>query len=60
MSATTDAAEFTQSNNKFDVAIFGPGVPTLPHQLDEYGEIDNFLDFIEIFKKVFPSYLTNK
>lgn len=59
ISATTDAAEFTQSKNKFDVAIFGPGVPTLPHQVNEYVEIDNYLDFIEVYKKLFPSYLSN-
>ena len=59
ISATTDAAEFTKADNDFDVVIFGPGVPSLPHQLDEYVEIDNYLEFIEVYKKLFPSYLNN-
>lgn len=57
MSATTDAAEFTKAKKNFDVVIFGPGVPTLPHQVDEYVEVDQYLEFIEIFKRVFPKYL---
>lgn len=59
ISATTDAAEFTQADNEFDVVIFGPGVPSLPHQVDEYVEVDNYLEFIEVYKKLFPSYLSN-
>jgi succinyl-diaminopimelate desuccinylase len=58
MSATTDAAEFTRSKNHFDVVIFGPGIPTLPHQLNEYVEVDNYLEFIDVYKKVFPAYLS--
>lgn len=58
ISATTDAAEFTQAANDFDVVIFGPGVPTLPHQIDEYVEIDNYLEFIEVYKELFPAYLS--
>lgn len=58
ISATTDAAEFTKADKEFDVVIFGPGVPNLPHQLDEYVEIDNYLDFIDVYKKLFPAYLS--
>lgn len=54
---TTDAAEFIKAEKEFDVVIFGPGVPNLPHQLDEYVEIDNYLEFIEVYKKLFSSYL---
>jgi len=57
LSATTDAAEFTQSENHFDVVIFGPGIPTLPHQLNEYVEVDNYLEFIDVYKQLFPAYL---
>ncbi len=58
IAATTDAAEFTKADNDFDVVIFGPGVPNLPHQLDEYVEIDNYLEFIDVYKKLFPAYLS--
>mgnify|MGYP005982589955 CR=1 FL=1 len=54
---TTDAAEFTKSKNPFDVVVFGPGVPTLPHQVDEYVEIDNYLDMIDKYKAVALHYL---
>lgn len=60
ISATTDAAEFTRSDNEFDVVILGPGVPTLPHQVNEYVEIDNYLEFIDLYKKLFPAYLSNQ
>lgn len=56
-SATTDAAEFTKSKKPFDVVVFGPGVTTVPHQMDEYVEIDNYLDMIEVYKKVIRAYL---
>lgn len=58
ISATTDAAEFTKAEKDFDVVIFGPGVPSLPHQVDEYVEIDNYLEFIDVYKKLFPAYLS--
>lgn len=57
ISATTDAAELTKSSKSFDVVIFGPGVPTLPHQVDEYVEIDNYLDMIEKYQEIAKSYL---
>lgn len=58
ISATTDAAEFTKADKDFDVVIFGPGVPSLPHQLDEYVEVDNYLEFIDVYKELFPAYLS--
>lgn len=57
LSATTDAAEFTKSSNRFDLAIYGPGVPTLPHQVDEYVEIDNYLEMVEEYQKIAREYL---
>lgn len=58
LSATTDAAEFTKSSNKFDFIIFGPGVTSLPHQVDEYVEIDNYLDMIEKYQEIAHEYLS--
>ncbi|MDT2523746.1 ArgE/DapE family deacylase [Enterococcus raffinosus] len=54
---TTDAAEFTKAKNTFDVVVFGPGVPTLPHKVDEYVEIDNYMDMIDKYKAIIKSYL---
>ena len=39
--ATTDAAEFIKSQKQFDI-VFGPGVTTVPHQINEYVEISNY------------------
>ncbi|WP_099203471.1 ArgE/DapE family deacylase [Miniphocaeibacter massiliensis] len=58
ISGTTDAAEFTKSKNKFDFAVFGPGEPMLAHKVDEYVEIDNYLDIIEAYKKIAKRYLS--
>lgn len=57
VAGTTDAAEFTKSKNKFEFVIFGPGVPTLPHQINEYVEIDNYLDMIDNYKLIAKQYL---
>lgn len=54
---TTDTAEFIKAKADFDFVIFGPGVPTLPHQVDEYVEIQNYLDMIDIYKEIAKSYL---
>lgn len=57
ISATTDAAEFTKAPHPFDLVVFGPGVPTLPHQINEYVEIDNYLAMIEKYQDIFADYL---
>jgi len=58
LSATTDAAEFTKAENAFDVVIFGPGEPSLPHQVNEFVKIDDYLNFIDLYKKIYPQYLS--
>ncbi|EMF0438043.1 ArgE/DapE family deacylase [Enterococcus hirae] len=55
--ATTDAAEFTKSAHSFDFVVFGPGVVNLPHQIDEYVEIDNYLYMIDTYQAIILSYL---
>jgi succinyl-diaminopimelate desuccinylase len=55
---TTDAAEFTKSDNSFDLVVFGPGMPKLPHQIDEYVEIDNYLDMIVRYQDIAKEYLS--
>lgn len=57
ISPTTDAAQFTQSKTNFDFLLHGPGVPTLPHQLNEYIEIDDYLQFIDRFQAIALEYL---
>lgn len=57
IAATTDVAEFIKAKSDFDFVIFGPGVITLPHKVDEYVEIDNYLDMIEKYKAIAKDYL---
>lgn len=56
VSGTTDAAEFTKGKQAFPVIIFGPGNET-PHQVDEYVDVDNYLEMIDIYKEMAQSYL---
>lgn len=57
ISPTTDGAQFTQSKKKFDFLLHGPGIPTLPHQINEYIEIDDYLQFIDRFQAIALEYL---
>lgn len=56
ISATTDAAEFTKGQKEFPVIIFGPGNDT-PHQVDEYVEVANYLEMVDIYKEMVTTYL---
>lgn len=57
IAGTTDAAEFVKSKNKFDFVVFGPGVSNLPHQVNEYVEISNYLDMIDTYQNIAKKYL---
>lgn len=57
ISPTTDAAAFTKAGKEFDLLIYGPGVPHLPHQRDEYVSIENYLETIDWYKALFKEYL---
>ncbi|MEG0158609.1 ArgE/DapE family deacylase [Carnobacterium sp.] len=57
LSGTTDAAEFTKSAKPFDFVVFGPGITKLAHQVDEYVEIDSYLDMIEKYQSIAINYL---
>lgn len=53
---TTDAAEFVKAKTTFPVIVFGPGNNT-PHQANEYVEVDNYLEMIDIYKEIATTYL---
>lgn len=54
---TTDAAEFPKAKQLFDFVVFGPGVPTLPHQVNEYVELDNYLAMIDSYQSIILDYV---
>ena len=57
MSPTTDASQFVKAKADFDFLLHGPGVPTLPHQLNEYIEVEDYLRFTERFQAIALEYL---
>lgn len=57
IAGTTDTAQFQRNNPKMDVAIYGPGNITNVHKPDEYVEVDQYIEFIETFKKIISAYL---
>ncbi|PZJ70937.1 succinyl-diaminopimelate desuccinylase [Staphylococcus aureus] len=57
----TDASSFLGDNkDNVDLAIFGPGNPSMAHQIDEYIEKDMYLKYIDIFKEASIKYLKEK
>ena len=57
----TDASSFLGDNkDNVDLAIFGPGIPLMAHQIDEYIEKDMYLKYIDIFKEASIQYLKEK
>lgn len=51
----TDAAKFIQANKDMQIIIFGPGNDTL-HKIDEYVEVDNYLEMIDLYKNIILGY----
>ena len=55
---TTDASSLLGDNpNNVDLAIVGPGITIMAHQVDEYIEKDMYLKYIDIYKDVAVKYL---
>lgn len=57
LSPVTDAEAFASMDKDFDLVIYGPGEEKLPHQLDEYVSVEDYLSKIDIFKEAIKAYL---
>lgn len=57
LGGATDASNFGRISDKYDLAIFGPGEATLAHTVDEFVEVDEYLEFIDIYKRSIKNYL---
>lgn len=55
----TDASQFVKSKKEFDFVVFGPGEPTMPHKVDEYVSIKNYLEMIDIYVDLAVEYLNS-
>ncbi|EAD5842809.1 TPA: ArgE/DapE family deacylase [Listeria innocua] len=56
ISGTTDAAEFTKAKKAFPVIIFGPGNET-PHQVNENVSVKNYLEMVDVYKRIAIEFL---
>lgn len=59
LTGATDASNFGRIEKDFDLAIYGPGVMEVAHQVDEYVEVDDYLNFIDLYQEVAKDYLNN-
>lgn len=53
----TDASNFGRLSEDYDLAIFGPGETETSHQIDEHVLVDDYLQFIDIYKQAIVQYL---
>ncbi|MDN6630683.1 MAG: M20/M25/M40 family metallo-hydrolase, partial [Staphylococcus equorum] len=57
----TDASDLlVDKDEDFSFIMYGPGLVSQAHQVDEYVEKDVYLSFIDLFTEFFPAYLKNK
>lgn len=59
ISGGTDASEFSRGKKNPPIIIFGPGNAT-PHQVDEYVEIQNYLEMVEVYKDIAISFFAKE
>ncbi|QKY68419.1 ArgE/DapE family deacylase [Lentibacillus sp. CBA3610] len=57
MTGYTDSSQFTQANKTFPVIVLGPGDTSVAHQPDEYVEVDEFFNSIQLYKQITKKYL---
>ena len=57
LSGATDGSNFTNVDNKFDFAIYGPGRIDSAHTIDESIEVDQYLAFIDKYVNIYKGYL---
>lgn len=55
-SAVTDASNFTDVDNDFDMVIYGPGLLEKAHALDEYVEVEAYNDYVDDIKEIIKKY----
>jgi len=56
----TDASDLlVDKDEDFSFIMYGPGLVSQAHQVDEYVEKNNYLTFIDLYTEFFPTYLKN-
>ncbi|MCI8638726.1 MAG: M20 family metallopeptidase [Coprococcus sp.] len=49
----TDASIFVKETPEIPVLLFGPGEPQMAHKPNEYVEVQKYLEYIDVLKKLF-------
>ncbi|MDD7305263.1 MAG: ArgE/DapE family deacylase [Peptoniphilaceae bacterium] len=54
---TTDAAQFMKKNKNLNLAVYGPGMPMLNHKVNERINLEQYLDFVEVYINIINQYM---
>ena len=54
---TCELSRYIHIKDDIDLVVYGPGLTKMAHKVDEYIELDEYVDTIEIFKKTALKYL---
>lgn len=57
---TCELSRYTHISDDIELVVYGPGLTKNAHIIDEYIELDEYYDTIEIFKKTALKYLNMK
>lgn len=56
---TCELSRYIHIKDDIDLVVYGPGLIKMAHKVDEYIELDEYYDTIEIFKKTALKYLND-
>lgn len=56
---TCELSRYIHIKDDIDLLVYGPGLTKMAHKVDEYIELDEYYDTIEIFKKTALKYLND-
>lgn len=56
---TCELSRYIHIKNDIDLLVYGPGLTKMAHKVDEYIELDEYYDTIDIFKKTALKYLND-
>lgn len=58
ISGTTDCAQFIKGNKDINLVVYGPGIPMLGHKINERLDLEQYLEFIKVYKEIIETYLS--
>lgn len=58
MTGYTDSSQFTHADKTFPIIVLGPGDTSVAHQPDEYVEVAEYLNSIQLYEEIARNFLT--